>query len=74
MIRAFQRDGAIFIGLTRSSLELLEKGEQLVSPAYDDIGPVIVLEFAENDAALRDRLLVDGRLQASTSVRDKRSS
>lgn len=74
MIRAITTNGDIFIGLTRASLQGLERGEQLLSPSYDGVMPRIIIEFAETDTALRDKLVADGRMSPETPVVDKRSS
>lgn len=74
MIRGVTRDGSIVVGLTRSSLRLLESGENLVSPAFEDRGPHIVIVFAEDDRALKEKLTGEGRLTPSTVVADRRES
>lgn len=73
MLRAITVDGNILIGLTRSSLELLDAGETLVSPGYEG-GPDIMLVFGETDAALRAKLRAGGHTHAGTKEFDKRPS
>lgn len=75
MIRGVSPEGKqILVGLTRSSLELLLKGEQLLSPRFDDLGPDIVIIFAEDDRALRDMLKAKGSMGPHTVEHDRRKS
>jgi hypothetical protein len=76
MIRASPRtaDGDILIGLTRSSLDKLQEGHSLVSPAFDGRGPRILIVFAEDDRALREKLTSSGQMGPQTRESDRRSS
>lgn len=72
MLRALRADGAIFIGLTRSALEHLLAGDQLVSPAFDGNGPRFIIAFAETDEALRAMLEAEGSITPRTRHVDLR--
>lgn len=74
MIRGLAQDGSVVVGLTRSSLRLLESGEWLVSPAFEGHGPRILVVFAEDDRALKEKLTAAGRMTPSTVVVDSRKS
>ena len=74
MIRGISALGQILVGVTRSSLEKLQTGEVLVSPAFEGRGPEILIIFAEDDRALRARLAKDGFTGPQTVEKDHRSS
>lgn len=75
MIRGVSSGGQrVLVGITRSSLELLLKGESLLSPAFEGPGPDIVIIFAEDDRGLRERLRGEGRVGPLTVEHDRRSS
>jgi hypothetical protein len=72
MMRGVTKNGTVVIGLVRSSLEILEAGEELLSPAYGGHGPAVVLLFAETDEELRVALTEHGRFTARTQETDLR--
>lgn len=74
MMRGILPDGRILVGLVRSSLDTLEEGHFVVSPAYDERGPEILLVFAETEAELRAKLTEGGHIRPTTVHHDKRRS
>jgi len=74
MMRGVGPSGQVLVGLTRSALERLLKGEHVLSPGFDERGPDVILVFAEDDKALRAKLQGDGFMAPHTVEIDRRRS
>ncbi len=74
MIRGIAANGSVVVGLTRSALKLLLEGKPVLSPGFDNLGPDVVIVFAEDDKALRAKLKEKASIGPQTVEHDRRKS
>jgi len=74
MIRAWDVEGRLIIGITRSVLEKLVEGMIVTSPTIEGRGPDVVIVFGESEAAILAHFRKDGTMGAATEYKDVRRS